>query len=487
MAAGLCVGLIAGSLQPGSGHASGGRAVNGESRVDVDIDGDGRADLLIGSFQAIQVLYGNGLRQRITDKSLGSRNAFAGFGTELVACDVNGDGFSDAVAGARHAMFRGAEAAGKVVVFYGTVSGLSPQRLSVLSQESPGVPGRSEAFDSFGASLACGRVDTDRFDDVVVGVPGESWRARLGHRRALGRVIVVPGGGDGVVTARSWVFSQDSRGIPDRPETFDQFGSYMLLDDVTGDGWDELIVYAFEGNTTARFTGALFVLLGTPSGVHARGTTVIYGLTGGLPLLFGPIVAGNFDRRGAHDVIVNSPTVSDPTAGVTMLRGTPSGLTAKRSRTIRRDSPGMPRPAEDPSFGWSLAAGDVDGDGDDDLFVSSPDARVGGSFSAGRVFLIRGRAGGITTEGVQSVTQNTSGVPGRVHPAGYFGRCIDLVDLNSDGRFEAVIAYYRQNSAGVATILRATPSGLTGRGARRLEPSSFGAPEFSAFGCDLEG
>jgi hypothetical protein len=186
------------------------------------------------------------------------------------------------------------------------------------------------------------------------------------------------------------------------------------------------------------------------------------------------MVAGNFDRRGPADVVVSSG--SQVRVGrVTMLRGTPSGLTATRSRTIS-------------GFGFPFAAGDVDGDGDDDLLVGNSGDTVGGLEGAGRVLLVRGGTGGITTEGVQQFSADTAGVPGRAHATGGFGRCVELIDLDGDGRTEAVIAHERitRTFAAIAnvTILPATPSGLTGRGAWWVQASELGA---TGFGCPLAG
>ena len=402
----------------------------------------------------------------------------------MVACDVNGDGFSDVVVGSPDANVGDVVSAGRVVVLYGAASGLSPRRLSLLSQESPGVPGGSEFFDVFGNAVGCGRLNADRFDDVAVGVPSESWRARPGHRQALGRVVMVPGGARGVVPARSWAFNQDSPGIPDRAEQLDQFGFALLVADVTGDDWDELIVWAGEG---LQFDGALFTLPGTPARILAEGASVVYGRTGGLSRLGETLVAGNFDRRGPDDVIVSTGPF-EGMGRVTMLRGTPSGLTATRSRTIR----GLAGHASWCGLGPSFAPGDVDGDGDDDLLVSNSGDTVDGIEGAGRVFLIRGRTGGITTDGVQAITENTPGVPGRPHLGGGFGTCVELMDVDGDGRSEAVIAHERATvpAVRIVTILKATPSGLTGRGARSVDPSDFGAPFPVAqrgFGCDLAG
>src|SRR5436305_7192777 len=76
--------------------------------------------------------------------------------------DFNGDGFADLAIGIPHQETpAGTIDAGAVIVIYGTVAGLDG--LEVLrfppqfwSQNSPGIPGSSEAHDEFGAALASG-------------------------------------------------------------------------------------------------------------------------------------------------------------------------------------------------------------------------------------------------------------------------------------------------------------------------------------------
>ena len=245
----LCVGLVVTLTSPLPASTSPQPAHQGSSAVDADFDGDGRTDLLIGSSlsKAIQVQFGDGDRQRISARSLPPHGTYTLFGFHAVTCDVDADGFSDAVVGAQQADVGDALMAGRVVVFYGAGSGLSPRRVSVLSQSTPGVPGVSESDDFFGGSVECGQLDADRFDDVVVGVVNESFPGAS----SSGRVVVVPGGADGVVPAHSWSFNQDTRGIPDQVENSDFFGQRLLVEDVTGDGRNELIVTASEGGNGA--------------------------------------------------------------------------------------------------------------------------------------------------------------------------------------------------------------------------------------------
>jgi hypothetical protein len=353
------------------------------------------------------------------------------------------------------------------------------------------MPGRSESDDLFGAAIGCGRTGPDRFDDIVIGVPDESWRARP----QAGRVVVVPGGVAGVVPALAWSFSEDTQGVPGRAERGDFFGSQLVVDDVTGDGLDELIVWSFED-----FAGGLFVLSGQRARLRAGDNSVIYGGTRGLPTIDGLMVTGNFNGRGPNDLVFSSfrQVGSGDHVGidgqVTMLPGTPSGLSTIGRRTITRETPGMPVLSRLNGLGLALAAGDVEGDGDDDLLV------YGSGFDySGRVFVFRGGPRGISTNGLQMFSQRSPDIPGEPHRAGRFGRCLELVDLDGDGRSEAAITSDEQirfvngvpeSSVGAVTILPATPSGLTAAGATRLDPPDFGANtrnEGAGFGWELAG
>ena len=68
--------------------------------------------------------------------------------------DFNGDGYRDAVLPAPGANVSGKEAAGAVVVLYGSASGLSATRRKTVTQNTSGVPGTAEEYDRFGAATA---------------------------------------------------------------------------------------------------------------------------------------------------------------------------------------------------------------------------------------------------------------------------------------------------------------------------------------------
>jgi len=98
---------------------------------------------------------------------------FPSIGWQQHNCDFDGNGFDDVLIGAPGATVSGAKAAGYVSVQYSSSSGLSTTKKSVLHQNTSGVPGASEAGDSFGGAVGSGGLDHDGYDAAIGGIPGE--------------------------------------------------------------------------------------------------------------------------------------------------------------------------------------------------------------------------------------------------------------------------------------------------------------------------
>ncbi len=111
------------------------------------------------------------------------------FGGAIAAGDFDGDGRDDLALGAAAEDILGLRDTGVVHVAYGANRGLIG-RTTLLSQQGK-VAGKPQAGDFFGASLAVGNFNGDRFDDLVVGVPGKD--LRRGTRIAAGAVVVIYG------------------------------------------------------------------------------------------------------------------------------------------------------------------------------------------------------------------------------------------------------------------------------------------------------
>lgn len=90
------------------------------------------------------------------------------FGEQLAIADTNLDGCGDLVVSAPEEDLGSAIDAGAVWVIPGSPSGLDYQNAYVLHQDSPGFPGVSETGDFFGSALAA------EGDAIAIGVPGEN-------------------------------------------------------------------------------------------------------------------------------------------------------------------------------------------------------------------------------------------------------------------------------------------------------------------------
>jgi hypothetical protein len=137
--------------------------------------------------------------------------------TKVTGGDVTGDGVGDLVIGLAGIEDR-PEPYGAVAVVRGTKgAGIVAQQAQILSQATPGVVGTDEPGDKFGAALRIGRYGPGKSAAVAVGAPGED--------NGRGRVTVLRGTSTGLSTRGEQTWSQNTKGINDRAEPGDRFGS----------------------------------------------------------------------------------------------------------------------------------------------------------------------------------------------------------------------------------------------------------------------
>ena len=80
---------------------------------------------------------------------------------------------------------------------------------TVVTQDTPGIPGAAEPEDAFGTSVAILPPAGGTRAWLAVGDPMEG----LGSRKDAGRVVVIPGAASGLATASARAWHQDSTGI----------------------------------------------------------------------------------------------------------------------------------------------------------------------------------------------------------------------------------------------------------------------------------
>lgn len=242
--------------------------------------------------------------------------------------------------------------------------------------------------DRFGAAIASGDFDRDGFDDLAIGAP------------IAGKVYIHWGTPVGVAADPLQVFE----GTPG-----DRFGAAIASGDLTGDGFDDLVVGAPLGGGSGR----IHVFQGSMAHVLAPGP-VVDAPAGALE--FGAAVAIGNDAiaDSAADVLVGAP--GSAMGGVFVFPVISDVLSGTATSTRAGASAGG-------GYGAAVAAaGDVDGDGLGDFIVGEPSHLA----NAGRIEIVFGY-------GASPIVQELVGESG-----GKLGTSVAAGLLDDDDRMDLV-------------------------------------------------
>jgi hypothetical protein len=265
-----------------------------------------------------------------------------------------------------------------------------------------------EGGDYAGSSVSsAGDVNGDGIDDLIVGAP----RGDDGGDRA-GEAYVIYGVAGATRSRVDLTGLAASDGFIIQGDAAHDFagrsvsGAADVTGDVNGDGIDDLIVggpFGYDGGDRA---GEAYVIYGVAG--STRGTVDLTGLAASDGFIIqgdsaedyaGSSVssAGDVNGDGIDDLIVGSPGGNGPyntgeayliygKAGVTRGRVDLTGLSSSNGFIIQDDALGD-------AAGRSVSgAGDVNGDGIDDMIVGAPGGDDGG-IDAGEAYVIYGKAG----------------------------------------------------------------------------------------------
>jgi hypothetical protein len=331
--------------------------------------------------------------------------------------DFNGDGKDDLAIGVPFEDIGSAQDAGAVQVIYGSSGGLSatsPRPDQFWTQDSADVNNIAEVGDFFGSSLSSGDFNGDGVDDLAIGVPGED----LGPIESAGVVHLIYGSPNGLSATSprpDQVWSQDIADVNNQAEENDFFGDSLSSGDFNGDGVDDLAI-----------------------GVPGED--------------LGPVVESG---------IVN------------VIYGSPNGLSATSPRPDQvwsQDIADVDNQAEENDlFGDSLASGDFNGDGVDDLAIGVPAEDLGSIESAGAVQVIYGSSGGLSatlTRPDQFWTQDSPDIAATAGQFDNFGTSLSVGDFNDDGEDDLSIGIPGEDigdvvEAGAAQVIYGSSGGLS--------------------------
>src|SRR6185369_8676793 len=373
-------------------------------RMDTDLNGDGYADAIVGSDpggasagHAFIYFGGAAPLPEAPDLILPGARVGDGFAYALTpAGDVNGDGYPDLVVGAYVDATTG-DAAGRAYIYLGratpstvpdlTLSGAAGDLYGLAVSSAGDLNGDGYADFAIGApGVGAGRVEVfyggptlhQRPDLTLTGeVSGDFFGYPL---RTVGDVngdgfadlaaAAEHSGHAGVAAGRAYLYlgAADMNGKADLAldgeAAGDAFGSGLAGGDVDGDGYADLAVGAYLNDGAGTDAGRVYLYRGGPALRTAPDAT-----------FSGPGANAKFAAHALADL--NGDGLADLMVGASPIGGFRAFVYYGRATMMT--TPDLSMPGDDQAVDV-IAAGDVDGDGFDDVIVGASTDTVGHAY-----------------------------------------------------------------------------------------------------------
>ena len=364
-------------------------------------------------------------------------------GRRLAMGDVNGDGRADLLV-ARHAHDANGRAnAGEALLIPGSADlPHDPAPAIIGASTAPWRVVGNDANDNLGIGVAIGDVDGDGIGDVVVG----GWFDEiLGEPASTGLVHVFRGVQDALPEPTP--FRQIR--LPDPANTANRlFGeSVAVLGDVDGDGTIDLLSNASREDTLGDDVGRPWWFAGSESdGAQAL---ELAGGIGGQRFGHAVAVPGDVNGDGFPDALVGAPFQGRQTAARTgmawLYLGDAQGFSTEPAVAFDQH----PDHNASDLMGWTVsAAGDFDGDGTADFAISARDEEPPANFNNAALWAVDGACPArASNHGAIYVYQGVAGGVPSARPSWvYFGpgqntnqNEIGAADINGDGLDDLII------------------------------------------------
>lgn len=293
-----------------------------------------------------------------------------GFGRSAVAAgDVNADGFVDYIAGA-DGDDDVAEGSGEAYLFYG------PLTRDIGARNADATVTGEALVDGLGNAVSgAGDVNGDGFDDIIIGA-----RSNDSNGIQAGRAYVFYGplvGAHGAL---------DADAITSGDPFYELGWSVSSAGDVNDDGYDDVLVGAW----MADLVGRAFLYLGPVAGplsvadADAAFTGVIFSEE-----LGDAVTAADLNDDGVPDLVLGAPrpplSGEDPGSVYVFFGPVTGSFLATEADVV------LTGENDSDEFGTAVGAGDVNGDGAQDLIVGAQQLFTGGT---GRAYVFSGPLNG---------------------------------------------------------------------------------------------
>ena len=432
--------------------------------------------------------------------------------------DFNGDGYRDLAIGDHGATVDGLKKAGAIAIVYGSANGLDTTRQTIVTQNSPGIPGAAEEADYFGGDITTRDMNADGYADVIATATGENdgdyngtftvlWGSAsgltsgsayknpkyksegfakdiaVGDFNADGKQDVVSVDDDHIWYLRGPFTKSGSRGTSTNFDPTDGPNispEIVVSGKVTNDGTADFAVLGYDWDT--QDDSVWFYKGGSSGPVKTKKVN----LPSSASAMEASAVIADYDKNGYGDLTIGGER-SGSGGAVHVLPGTSTGPSST-VKTITQSTSGVPgTPEFSDYFGSDVSSADVNGDGYPDLAVGNSGEVIGdGPFRTGGLTVLRGGSSGLTGSGARWYDLTTPGIEGEPEDDNAaLGASVQLRDFNADGRAELVAAApgvgLPDGTGGRVYVLPGTSTGPTGTGSFVITAASLGATSIKNF------
>lgn len=377
-----------------------------------DIDGDGLDDIIMGTHLAdnngansgsVYVVFGSaslsGTKSLSVEANFTVRfdGAVAdnNLGYSLGVGDVDNDGRDDLVLGAHLA------GSGEAYLIFGKTSFTRVMTLSASENYDAKFIGEASG-DRFGSTVALGDADGDDYDDILIG----AFLADFNDRDDSGSVYLINGSTSYSPQNRSMTDPSYYTARFDGAESSDELGNpgaelgnptkSLAVGDVNGGGNPDLIIGAHKAQSGA---GSVYLISGEATladTIDLDSSSSYYARFDGASAgdrLGTSVALGNINNDGSQDMLLGAAWADqnfrDKSGSVYLIYGTSEAyatkvmtLSASANYDLRFDGA-----AAGDKLGYSLAGGDINGDGKDDSIMGARSADNNAGIDSGSVYV----------------------------------------------------------------------------------------------------